>query len=123
MVKDYMRKKEKTLCEMQTIINTSNRVLEIPDFTPGLIIEKCQFILDLLEEKRINILGISETLLKNSEAKFIYKNITNDYISYFTNLKDEDHVGSGTGIIVSRSLDAHIFNIMEYKGRIITLDF
>ncbi|PKB96606.1 hypothetical protein RhiirA5_434553 [Rhizophagus irregularis] len=114
MVKDYMRKKEKTLCEMQTIINTSNR---------GLIIEKCQFILDLLEEKRINILGISETLLKNSEAKFIYKNITNDYISYFTNLKDEDHVGSGTGIIVSRSLDAHIFNIMEYKGRIITLDF
>ncbi|CAB4425399.1 unnamed protein product [Rhizophagus irregularis] len=89
----------------------------------GLTIEKRQFILDLLEEKRINILGISETSLKNSEAKFIYKNITSDYISYFTNLKDEDHVGSGTGIIVSRSLDAHIFNSMEYKGRIITLDF
>uniref|UniRef100_U9UCC1 Uncharacterized protein n=1 Tax=Rhizophagus irregularis (strain DAOM 181602 / DAOM 197198 / MUCL 43194) TaxID=747089 RepID=U9UCC1_RHIID len=112
MVKDYMRKKEKTSCEMQTIINTSNRVLEIPDFTP--------VDMKIIEEPNLILLPLT---YRNSEAKFIYKNITNDYISYFTNLKDEDHVGSGTGIIVSRSLDAHIFNIMEYKGRIITLDF
>ncbi|CAB4484088.1 hypothetical protein RhiirA1_476228 [Rhizophagus irregularis] len=39
------------------------------------------------------------------------------------NSQDEDHIGSETEIIVSRSLDTHIFNTMEYKGRIITLDF
>lgn len=60
-------------------------------------------------------MGISETSLKNSEAKYVYKNIMNDYISYFTNTKNKNHFESGTGIIVSRFLDTHIFNTMEYK--------
>src|SRR5687767_10494666 len=55
----------------------------------GLTIEKRQFILDLMDEKKINILGISETSLKNSEARYIYNNITNKYISYFTNTTDD----------------------------------
>lgn len=85
-----------------------------------LSIEKQHFVIDLMGEKNINILGLSETSLLIRESSHVYKNNTNDFISYFTN--SEDFRGSGTGILITKELNKHVFNRYEFKGRIILLD-
>lgn len=65
-------------------------------------------------------MGISETSLSKAESSHLYKNITNEFISYFTN--NDENRGSDTGLLIAKELDNHVFNFYDYKERIIMVD-
>jgi hypothetical protein len=45
---------------------------------------KQQLLIDLINEKQINIIGISETWLTNKQAKFLYKHENNSHFIILT---------------------------------------
>src|SRR5436853_6552639 len=56
-------------------------------------------LLQFLELNKINIMGLSETKLRDKTGKFVFKNNSN-YIAYFHNNKDNIN-STGVGLIVS----------------------
>src|SRR5277367_6958112 len=71
----------------------------------------------MMDIEQIDVLGLSETNLKNITAKEIYKRNTK-YTSYFANMSD--HLGSGVGLIFHNYYAKYIHKIESYKGRVIS---
>ena len=77
-------------------------------------------LLQFLEFNRINIMGLSETKLRDKTGKFVFKNNSN-YIAYFHNNKDNIN-STGVGLIVSSDYARFITKTEGYKSRVIYLD-
>src|SRR3990170_2642254 len=81
---------------------------------------KQQLLIQTLENYKIDIMGIAETNLSISQQRHISRQLDVNYDYFFS--ADKKNRGSGVGIIIHRSISAHIFNYYEYKDRFIYVD-
>src|SRR3990170_6616142 len=81
---------------------------------------KQQLLIQTLENYKIDIMGISETNLSTRKLRHIHRKLDVNYNYFFS--ADKRYRGSGVGILVHRSIAAHIFNSYEYKGRFLYID-
>ena len=72
-----------------------------------------------MKEKKINILGISETKLSINNAHFAFK----DHFNYkcFTSSSQNNNYGSGVAIIMNKDLAKHVGKVDRIEGRIIAI--
>ncbi|CAB4400088.1 unnamed protein product [Rhizophagus irregularis] len=88
----------------------------------GITDVKKQFLIDILGEYNITILGLSETNISNKMAKHSFNFYRNNYVTYFAN-EETNYRGNGVGLIIKKNYARHIVNYNSFKGRIIYVDF
>ncbi|CAB5350794.1 unnamed protein product [Rhizophagus irregularis] len=88
----------------------------------GITDVKKQFLIDILDEYNITILGLSETNISNKMAKHSFNFYRNNYVTYFAN-EETNYRGNGVGLIIKKNYARHIVNYNSFKGRIIYVDF
>ncbi|CAB4399499.1 unnamed protein product [Rhizophagus irregularis] len=88
----------------------------------GITDVKKQFLIDILGEYNIIILGLSETNISNKMAKHSFNFYRNNYVTYFVN-EETNYRGNGVGLIIKKNYARHIVNYNSFKGRIIYVDF
>jgi ribonuclease HI/endonuclease/exonuclease/phosphatase family metal-dependent hydrolase len=72
------------------------------------------------KEKKIDIIGITETKLNRNNGKICMNNIDSYKTWWETN--EENTMGSGVGIMVKSELAKHIHKVHKSKGRLIAID-
>ncbi|GET64808.1 hypothetical protein GLOIN_2v1780757 [Rhizophagus irregularis DAOM 181602=DAOM 197198] len=88
----------------------------------GITDVKKQFLIDILGEYNITILGLSETNISNKMAKHSFNFYRNNYVTYFAN-EETNYRGNGVGLIIKKNYARHIVNYNSFKGRIIYVNF
>jgi len=87
----------------------------------GLSTQSKQFqLMQYIELNNIHIMGLSETKLKNSTAKYCFKKL-NNYISYFENSSSSPQ-GAGVGFLIHKNVAKFIHKVGKFNGRIIYVD-
>lgn len=81
---------------------------------------KLQSVLNYMKENKINILGLTETQKTDREIKLLNVD-TYDYKIITHN--DNKGKGKGLLLIVTASLEKHIYKINKYRGHVLTVDF
>ena len=108
-------------------INTKNIESNIPikictHNVRGLSTQSKQFqLIQYVELNNIQVMGLSETKLKNFTAKYNFKQLKN-YTTFFDNNSSAPS-GAGVGLLVHNNLAKHIHKVGKYNGRIIYIDF
>jgi len=72
------------------------------------------------KEKKIDIIGITETKLNRNNGKICMNNIDSYKTWWETN--EDNTMGSGVGIMVKSELAKHIHKVHKCKGRLIAVD-
>src|SRR5688572_20743331 len=72
------------------------------------------------KEKKLDIIGITETKLNRNNGKICMNNIES-YKTWWKTNKDNT-MGSGVGIMVKSKLAKHIHKVHKCKGRLIAID-
>jgi exonuclease III len=83
---------------------------------------KVNDIINLMNEKNIQIMGVSETWLSNKQAKQLFLHEKNYYFTLFHN-NTEHQRGIGVGLIIKKNYAQYIYRHESYKGRIVYVDF
>jgi ribonuclease HI len=120
-------------------INNTHFNTENPDFIDYFKIgtinirqkfEKSKFtILNFMSTHNYDILGITETghirnLYNNKKCKYNIKNIDNEDITYTVYFDtDGTTTSEGTAIIVNEEVEKHIYEVKNFKGRAIYLEY
>ena len=78
---------------------------------------KQEQIMNFMIINKIQILGLSETKLKDSVSENIYKN-NQDVTAWWSN-DDENHFSTGVAIIMKKDIAKYVVKVNRYKGRII----
>ena len=76
-------------------------------------------ILEEMKEKKIDILGISETKLPQAVTKHVFKD--NPKYKCFASSNEDKHIGGEVAIILTKELEKHIEHITKVDGHIIAL--
>jgi exonuclease III len=76
---------------------------------------------EILQDNKIQILGLAETHLSEKQAKFYFKQFKDEYTFYHS--VDKDNIKStGVGIMIRNDLNLRVIKADSYRGRIIYLD-
>src|ERR1700722_15017647 len=78
-------------------------------------------IIEMMELEHISILGLSETKINKSHSKFVFKEYSNRFTTYFDN-DSLIPLGSGVGIIISNDYAKFVHTHKGYKGRVYHVD-
>jgi exonuclease III len=70
---------------------------------------------DYLESNNFDIVGISETNLNESAARFAFKEQTT--YKCFWSCNDKEPRGSGVGLLIKKEIAKHIQKILQFNGR------
>ena len=79
-----------------------------------------QIIQHMLLEN-IDILGVSETNLKQQESRLLHLHNDINYTYLFTSYPRQP-IGTGVGFIIKKDISQHIFNHCSINGRMIYID-
>ena len=82
---------------------------------------KQQHILNMVNMRKIDIMGFSETNLSHKIAPHIFNNLPN-YRAIFHSHKSHPN-GSGVGLLVHKDYARFIHKISYFEGRVISVDF
>lgn len=106
------------------VAQQSQTLLPIKIFTQnirGITTQSKQLqLIHFMELNKIQILGLSETKLKDNTAKYCFKQ-HKDYITYFDNNSTTPH-GTGVGLIIHNTIAKYVHKVGRHKGRIIYID-
>ncbi|CAB5198552.1 unnamed protein product [Rhizophagus irregularis] len=80
---------------------------------------KQEQLLNFMKINKINILGVTETKLKNSSVENLYQN-EKEYNSWWA-YDDENYYSAGVGIIMEKAYAKHVQTKDLFKGRLIHL--
>ncbi|PKK59507.1 DNase I-like protein [Rhizophagus irregularis] len=80
---------------------------------------KQEQVLNFMKINKINILGVTETKLKNSIVENLYQN-EKEYTSWWT-CDDDNYYSTGVGIIMEKAYAKHVQTKDLFKGRLIHL--
>ncbi|CAB4443904.1 unnamed protein product [Rhizophagus irregularis] len=80
---------------------------------------KQEQVLNFMKINKINILGVTETKLKNSIVENLYQN-EKEYTSWWT-CDDDNYYSAGVGIIMEKAYAKHVQTKDLFKGRLIHL--
>src|ERR1044071_3071328 len=82
---------------------------------------KQQHVLNMVNMRKIDIMGFSETNLSHNLAPHVFNNLSN-YRAIFHSHKTHPH-GSGVGLLIHHDYARFIHKVSYFKGRVISVDF
>ena len=82
---------------------------------------KQQYVLNMVNMRKIDIMGFSETNLSHSLAPHVFNNLSN-YRAIFHSHKTHSH-GSGVGLLIHQNYARFIHKVSYFEGRVISVDF
>jgi len=82
---------------------------------------KQQHVLNIVNMRKIDIMGFSETNLSYNLAPHIFNNLSN-YRAIFHSHKTHSH-GSGVGLLIHHDYARFIHKVSFFEGRVISVDF
>jgi len=77
-------------------------------------------LIQALEYKSLDIVGIIDTKLKRNQFEFAFPQ-TSDYKVYWSPLSEESQAG-GVGLLIHSSYDQYVQKVTKWKGRLIIAD-
>src|SRR6266496_1798937 len=83
--------------------------------------DKQDTLIDMIQDLKLDVLGISETNLKASASKH-FSNRLNNHVFYSTAADDDKLLGIGTGLIISKELNRHVQRFETYTNRACFID-
>src|SRR2546423_15625928 len=75
----------------------------------------------MVNMRKIDIMGFSETNLSHNLAFHVFNNLSN-YRAIFHSHKTHSH-GSGVGLLIHQDYARFIYKISYFEGRVISVDF
>src|ERR1044071_5288079 len=81
---------------------------------------KQQSLLDVINLKKIDIMGITDTRLSETSSKYLYKG--EPYIDSWWSAHPTSYATGGVGIIMNQKYSRYVQKIGKYKGRVIHID-
>src|SRR6266511_1172468 len=93
----------------------SQNIRELSDPT------KQQHVLNMVNMRKINIMGFSETNLSHNLAPHVFNNLSN-YRAIFHSHKTHSH-GSGVGLLIHQDYARFIHKVSYFEGCVISVDF
>src|SRR6185437_12142624 len=82
---------------------------------------KQQHVLNMVNMRKIDIMGFSETNLSHNLASHVFNNLSN-YHAIFHSHKTHSH-GSGVGLLIHQEYARFIHKVSYFEGRVISVDF
>src|ERR1043165_1319415 len=82
---------------------------------------KQQHILNMINMRKIDIMGFSETKLTHKQASHIFTNLPNYHAIFHSH--QNYTTGSGVGLLIHKDYAHFIHRIRYFNGRVITVDF
>src|SRR5256714_1656490 len=82
---------------------------------------KQQHVLNIVNMRKIDIMGFSETNLSHNLAPHVFNNLSN-YHAIFHSHKTHPH-GSGVGLLIHQDYARFIHKVNYFEGRVISVDF
>ena len=82
---------------------------------------KQQHVLNMVNMRKIDIMGFSETNLSHNLAPHVFNNLSN-YHAIFHSHKTHPH-GSGVGLLIHQDYARFIHKVSYFEGRVISVDF
>src|SRR6266542_3939810 len=83
--------------------------------------DKQDTLMDMIQDLKLDVLGISETNLKASASKHFSNRLSN-HVFYSTAADNNKLLGIGTGLIISKELNRHIQRFETYTNRACFVD-
>src|SRR6266542_1624903 len=83
--------------------------------------DKQDTLMDMIQDLKLDVLGISETNLKASASKHFSNRLSN-HLFYSTAANDDKLLGIGTGLIISKELNRHVQRFETYTNRACFVD-
>src|SRR6266498_3104700 len=83
--------------------------------------DKQDTLMDMIQDLKLDVLGISETNLKASASKHFSNRLSN-HVFYSTAANDDKLLGIGTGLIISKELNRHVQRFETYTNRACFVD-
>ena len=81
---------------------------------------KLENIIDYMEEKNIDIMGIGETNISEKEGRYTTRG-NNNYGSFWVSADENKKKGSGIGIILKRTWEKHVAQVNRYNPYLLEL--
>jgi exonuclease III len=82
---------------------------------------KKNILYEMIEDNKIQILGLSETHITKKQAKYIFKEFKNEY-TFYHDIDETNIKSTGVGILIRNDFDLKVIKVDSYRGRIIYLD-
>jgi exonuclease III len=82
---------------------------------------KKNMIYEILQDNKIQALGLAETHLNEKQAKYYFKQFKNEY-TFYHSVDKENIKSTGVGIIIRNDLNLRVIKSDSYRERIIYVD-
>jgi exonuclease III len=79
---------------------------------------KKNLLYEILQDNKIQILGLAKTHLNKKQAKFYFKQFKDQYTFYYS-IDKENIKSTGVGIMIRNNLNLHVIKFDSYQGRVI----
>jgi exonuclease III len=76
---------------------------------------KKNILYEMIENNKIQILGLSETHITKKQAKYIFKEFKNEY-TFYHDIDETNIKSTGVGILIRNDFDLRVIKVDSYRG-------